>query len=354
MSVVVLSAVAVRVARSLALKRALLDLPNERSSHTQPVPRLGGAAFVPVVLVAVGVGWGGMGLPGVVSLSFFGGCAALFGVSLLDDFRSLPTTIRFSVQFAAAFGILGAIAVCDSSLPGLSVVSRPSSVVSLWPSALLVLCLSGLLASIWIVGLLNIYNFLDGIDGIAGLQAVIGGLAWWIIARELGAPAAAVLGSVLAAGALGFLTLNWPPAKIFMGDAGSTVIGFSFGFLPLLVWVEARGTADFGRFLVAAALVVWPFLADGTFTIFRRLKNRENIFQAHRSHLYQRLVIAGVSHQTVTCVYGVLAMIGGVLAWLVVKSMPFAIPVAGATVALAFLMLWSWVLRMERIAARSA
>lgn len=337
-SVVIITVVAVRLARSIAMKRVLLDVPNERSSHQVPVPRLGGAAFIPVVMVAVGLGWFDTGLPGLVSLAFFAGCAGLFGIGLLDDFLSLPTTVRFAVQFAVAFGVLGAIVASDFELPVSGLVT-----LSLAP-----LLLFAVLLALWIVGLLNIYNFLDGIDGIAGLQAVVGGVAWWTIALELDARSAALLGSVLAAGALGFLTLNWPPAKIFMGDAGSTVIGFSFGILPLLVWVETRGTADFGRLLVAAGLVVWPFLADGTFTIFRRLKNRENIFKAHRSHLYQRLVMCGKAHVLITCAYGLLAVIGGLLAWRVIVSASYAITTAVAVPALCFLLLWYWVVRCER------
>jgi hypothetical protein len=108
-----------------------------------------------------------------------------------------------------------------------------------------------------------------------------------------------------------------------MGDAGSTVLGYIFAVMPLLVIVEAKPARHAERFLMAAVLVVWPFLADGTFTILRRLRKRENIFKAHRSHLYQRLVIAGRSHREVTLVYGALAVVGGGLAWCVVTDVPF-------------------------------
>ena len=199
-----------------------------------------------------------------------------------------------------------------------------------------------------VVGLLNIYNFMDGIDGLAGVQGVVAGLAWWCFGRSLGATASAALGILIAAGASGFLTLNWPPAKIFMGDAGSTVLGFSFAVLPLLVWVEKKPAVGFFVLLSVAMLVVWPFLADGIFTIFRRLRKRENIFKAHRSHLYQRLVIAGKSHLLVTVVYGVLAVIGAGLGWGVVSGLPYAIFVAVGVVAGLFVALWQWTVVTER------
>lgn len=133
-----------------------------------------------------------------------------------------------------------------------------------------------------------------------------------------------------------------------MGDAGSTVLGFSLAVLPLLVWVEKKPAVGFFALLSVALLVVRPFLADGTFTIFRRLRKRENIFKAHRSHLYQRLVIAGKSDLLVTVVYGVLAVIGAGLGWGVVSGLPYAIIVAVGVVAGLFIALWQWTVVTER------
>ena len=165
----------------------------------------------------------------------------------------------------------------------------------------------GLVATICVVGILNIYNFMDGIDGIAGVQAVVAGVAWTCIAYSLSLSATAVLGGAVTAGAAGFLLLNWPPARIFMGDAGSTVLGYMIGILPFFAWVEQKDTLSLGTATFCGALVMWPFLADGASTILRRMRRRENVFTAHRSHLYQRLVIAGRSHQAVTLTYGALA-----------------------------------------------
>jgi UDP-N-acetylmuramyl pentapeptide phosphotransferase/UDP-N-acetylglucosamine-1-phosphate transferase len=229
------------------------------------------------------------------------------------------------------------------------------------------------LLALWFVGLVNVYNFMDGIDGIAGLQAVVAGVAWAIIGTVLSLPLVQLTGAVIASAALGFLTLNWHPAKIFMGDAGSTVLGFLFATLPFLATVEggerlgARGERlELTRSLIIGAILVWPFLADGIFTFLRRLKNRENVLQAHRSHLYQRLVIAGHSHTRVTVTYGCLAFLGAVLALALegqggraaigegrgAAGVP--VPAALGMLGAAFVGLWRWTLASEGQGRREA
>ena len=331
------AAVLVRLLRGIAVRKALLDVPNERSSHKVPVPRLGGAAFVPLLLGALGFWADAARVPEALRWAVVGGAAAMYVVSLVDDVFTLSTGIRFAVQFTAAGAVL---ATAANTWPATNAV-WPWMPVQPPGLGYWVLCL-------WIVGLLNIYNFMDGIDGIAGFQTVVAGLGWWWIGTEHGAAFVAGTGLIAAATAAGFLTQNWPPAKIFMGDAGSTVLGFFFATLPLVAAVETKGTLRLEVLLMAAVLIVWPFLADGTFTILRRLKNRENIFRAHRSHLYQRLVIAGKSHRLVTVVYGVLAVIGAGLGWGVVSGLPYAIIVAVGVVAGLFIALWQWTVVTEQ------
>lgn len=342
--VFLLSAVAVRFFRQVALKKVLLDIPNERSSHKRPVPRLGGAAFMPVVFLAVGLFAPLAGLPEPVLAAFIGGVIALYIISLTDDFITLSTTVRFGVQFGAA----GSIVWAATHFTALGTVDF----IGAWFPALPSLqCFTAYLSHglliLWIIGALNIYNFMDGIDGIAGVQAVVAGLAWAISGTIFGAPFSAWVGAMAAAGALGFLTLNWPPAKIFMGDAGSTVLGYLFAALPLVAKIESKVAIAFDRLLIVAALLLWPFLSDGAFTILRRLRKGENILKAHRSHLYQRLVISGRSHAQVTGVYGGLATVGAFLAWGVVANLPFAVPVAILAVGVLFLALWRWVVWSE-------
>jgi UDP-N-acetylmuramyl pentapeptide phosphotransferase/UDP-N-acetylglucosamine-1-phosphate transferase len=337
------SAVAVRLARALALRKALLDIPNERSSHRQPVPRLGGAAFMPVVLLAIGLlAPREPGLAGVVP-ALLGGAFVLYAVSLADDLLTLPAVLRLAVQAAAALAVLfflrGQWPALSAARTGSLAVLLDASSPGFW------------LLAIWIVGLANIYNFMDGIDGIAGIQAVAAGGFWLALGLHLPAPVLATVGACVVAGALGFLSLNWPPAKIFMGDAGSTVLGYLFAAAPLVAMVEIKVRVRPDALLFAGALAVWPFLLDGVFTILRRLRRGENILEAHRSHLYQRLVIAGWSHRRVTLLYGALAAVGGVLAWGVVLEARFMLVVAPGVTAVGFAAVWWWTSQAERAAA---
>jgi UDP-N-acetylmuramyl pentapeptide phosphotransferase/UDP-N-acetylglucosamine-1-phosphate transferase len=153
---------------------------------------------------------------------------------------------------------------------------------------------------------------MDGIDGIAGGQAVLAGLGWAIIGTLIDLPFVGILGALLGAASLGFLFHNWPPALIFMGDVGSAFLGYSFACLAII------GASKDPPLAIAGVLLVWPFVFDTIFTFFRRLKNRENVFSAHRSHLYQRLVISGYSHRTVTLLYLGLDALGMLLAVLFV------------------------------------
>ena len=319
-----------------ALRGGLLDRPNERSSHRLPVPRLGGAAFVPVLAVGLAVG---AGLAGAVAMPTGGllcGIMGLYAISLADDFLNLPSGVRFAVQGAVAGLLLAAlVARHPAGYDFLAAWLGPDLGWTGWVSV------AGL--ALWLVGTVNLYNFMDGIDGIAGVQAVVAGLAWALWGAWVGSAGVLVLGALVAAAAAGFLTLNWPPARIFMGDAGSTVLGFLLASAPLLAAQEAPGTVSFDRLLIAGALALWPFLLDGTFTLFRRLAKGENILQAHRSHLYQRLVIAGRSHQTVTLVYGALAGVGVGLGSRVVLGVPGAVLWAVAGVGVLFAGLWGWV-----------
>lgn len=335
-AVAVLSAISVRVIRAYAIKKALLDVPNARSSHKVPVPRLGGAAFIPVVLAGLAVAWSSGGPPPWFVAGFFVGATLLFAISLLDDFISLSAKARFAGQILAVVGVVA---------PGLHYAGAVA-----WPYVLLV----GAIYVFFGTGLVNIYNFMDGIDGIAGIQALAAGSFWFALSLSFGAPATGALALLVVAGAIGFLTLNWPPAKIFMGDAGSTVLGYAFAALPLVAVIESRGALALSTACVAGIFAVWPFLADGSFTILRRLRKGENIFQAHRSHLYQRLVIAGRPHAHVTLAYGALAAVGAALGACVVRG-SFAVWAGSVVViGLLFLALWRWTLAEEARPKRSA
>jgi len=285
--------------------RALLDVPNERSSHTRPTPKGGGIAIVVVTVMGAWVGWLAIGQPGssapLLSWTVFG--VLISAVSFVDDLRRLPNRVRFAVHAAGAIGVIIACGYWQSvRLPLLGTVE---------------IGIAGVVVTfVWIAGLTNAWNFMDGIDGIAASQAAVAGLTWFGLAALAGSAQTAALGLVLAAANLGFLTWNWSPARIFMGDVGSAFVGYTLSVMPLL----AMATGDSARgdmavlMPLASALAVWPFVFDASFTFLRRLSRNEDVFAAHRSHLYQRLVIAGLSHGSVSLGYTVLGGFGCLVA----------------------------------------
>jgi UDP-N-acetylmuramyl pentapeptide phosphotransferase/UDP-N-acetylglucosamine-1-phosphate transferase len=321
-------ALLVRGAAWVGRRLSVLDIPNDRSSHKLPVPRLGGAAFVPAMFLSLLYAWPYV-IPSKPFLApFFGGAAILYIIALVDDIVSLRASIRLLAQLLSALIIINGIAPC---LP------FPIS----W--------IGGGLGVLWIVGVVNIYNFMDGIDGIAGLQGFVAGIGWLVLGVGLGAPVTMLLGACAAGASVGFLTLNWPPARIFMGDAGSTVLGYCFAVAPLLATCESGSGLQTSKMIVAAVLMIWPFLGDGIFTLMRRIKNKENIFTAHRSHLYQRLVVAGNSHRSVTLVYGGMAAIGSALAYCVNQRICGNMNLPLGIVSICFMVLWFWTTWSERM-----
>jgi UDP-N-acetylmuramyl pentapeptide phosphotransferase/UDP-N-acetylglucosamine-1-phosphate transferase len=157
----------------------------------------------------------------------------------------------------------------------------------------------------WIVWLTNAFNFMDGIDGLAGMQAVAAGIGWLVVGKISGFESVSVLGGILAFSSLGFLLQNWHPAKVFMGDVGSAFLGFSFAVLPLIAEREAANDNSTLSFLpLISVSVVWLFLFDTISTFSRRLLKGEKVWQAHREHIYQKLVISGYTHRFVSVLYG--------------------------------------------------
>ena len=149
----------------------------------------------------------------------------------------------------------------------------------------------------WIIGMINAYNFMDGIDGMAGGVAVVAGLGWMILSANVHNPFVFWVALAIAATSLGFLGHNWPPAKIFMGDVASTFLGYSFAVLPLL---SADQTGDA---LTVGTLLMWIVIMDTFVTFLRRLVKGENVFSGHRSHLFQQLVVGGYKHGTISALY---------------------------------------------------
>jgi UDP-N-acetylmuramyl pentapeptide phosphotransferase/UDP-N-acetylglucosamine-1-phosphate transferase len=269
-----LSCAGSRALVTLLRRGAVLDRPNQRSSHSAPTPRGGGIA----VIGAIAVAWVGLCAAGVLpveTLAIVLGAIGLGAIGWLDDLRGLPPALRLLVQFAVVAAGIWALprgAVFQGWLP--PALDGPAAA----------------LAWVWFV---NLFNFMDGIDGLDAGEAAAIALGLMLLAAmgvggdlDVAGPATAI-----AAASLGFLVWNWAPARIFLGDAGSVPLGYVLGFLLLEQAVRGRWKA--------ALILPLYFLADATLTLLRRLLRGERVWQAHREHFYQRAVQRGLGHAAV-------------------------------------------------------
>lgn len=270
-----LSAAALTIYIPLAGRLGQLDAPNTRSAHVNPTLSSGGVALIAALLLTLLLcqllGWIYLAPREWIAMS------AVVGVCLLgalDDRRPLSVRLRL-LGFFALSGLLVAL----YPLPG-----TETAIGTVFSLLLLV-------GFVW---LLNLYNFMDGIDGIAALQCVLSCLSLSMCGLVLGAADAFLLLCVaVAAVYTAFLAFNWPPARLFMGDAGSLSAGF------LLGWLGLWGVAEQGMNPVAWLIPMSPFLLDTAFTLLRRIRGRERITEAHSGHIYQRLARHWQSHRRV-------------------------------------------------------
>ena len=276
----VIACLGTRALIPLLTRAAVLDRPNERSSHTAPTPRGGGIAVVAAILLA----WVALVLvlTGRVSVSFglvLCGALLLALVSWVDDRRSLSPAVRLSAQFVAVALPLGALML-------MGVAALPQIWLPHW--------LGAIAAAVLWLWFTNLFNFMDGIDGLAASEAAAIGTGLTVFAcLGSGDPEFAALPVAIAGAASGFLVWNWAPARIFLGDVGSVPLGYLLGFLLL-------GFAGEGHWKIAVILPLY-FVADATITLLRRFARGEQVWQAHREHFYQRAVQRGLSHAAVVC-----------------------------------------------------
>ncbi len=286
-----------------AIGRNLLDVPNARSSHEIPTPRLGGLAVIAGAWAAAPLVNGG--LP-------FLAAATLAGlVGFLDDLTDLRFWMKAAGQAVAAFVLL------FLAPPPILEAAGP-----LWFAALL-------FGVVWVVAVVNAYNFMDGIDGIAGGTAILNAL---FLAALIGASGLEVGLAALAAAVAGFMVWNISPARIFLGDSGSHFVGFFLGAVAL--YTEPVGEPGYGPYLafVVAAAVFTPFLFDTAFTLVRRAAARKNVFAAHREHIYQRIAPDPAKHRQVSIVYFALCALSGLAALLASGGTPSRLLGGGALI----------------------
>lgn len=276
----VIAIVVIAALRGSRVGRRLADQPNERSLHTAPTARLGGIG------IALGVAPFAAAWAHGPLAAAFAAAAALALVSLADDARSLPVEVRLPAHAVAAIVFVLAVA-------------QPPAID--WPLG----WLGAALAALGLVWAANLFNFMDGADGLAGGMAAIGFGVLAAGAAQGGFAALAVMCAALASAAAGFLAWNFPPARVFMGDAGSIPLGFLAGALGTYGALAGAWPAWF------PLLAFSPFVVDATLTLARRVAKRERFWVAHRSHAYQRLVLSGWSHRRLAlAAYALMAAAG--------------------------------------------
>ncbi|MBK9063685.1 MAG: glycosyl transferase [Acidobacteria bacterium] len=307
------------------------DTPNARSLHTRATPRSGGLAVL-IGLAAAAASWGELPRG---SAAWAAAATALVAItSFADDRKELPPAIRLALHSAAAAAVVwgAGLSVPEVWLPGFGATGTGRA--------------AGVLSFLGLLWMTNLYNFMDGMDGFAGSMTAIGGSFLGLALLEHDAPGPARLSFALAGAAAGFLTQNWPPARLFLGDVGAVTIGFVVGILTL-------AGASRGRLDPAVPLLVFaPFVLDATLTLAGRVARGARVWEAHRMHGYQRLVLAGWGHRRTLLLEIVLMLLSGsaALAWADATADGRAVILAA--VAASAVVLHAGVRRAERAAAR--
>ena len=272
--------------RRYALAASLIDIPNARSSHQLPTPRGGGLSIVIVFLLGLLWLFGLELLSSATLWSLLGAGAIVAITGFLDDHGHIAARWRLLVHFsAAAWGLycLGGLPPIILPVPGFDVVALDLG----W--------LGQILAVLYLVWLLNLYNFMDGIDGLASIEAItvsLGAALLYVLQTEVSALWIAPV--LLAVTVCGFLVWNFPPAKIFMGDAGSGFLGIVLGLLSIqAAWLDSS-------FLWSWLILLAVFITDATWTLFRRLLRGDKVYEAHCSHGYQYAARYYQSHKKVS------------------------------------------------------
>ena len=315
--------------RAYALAHQVLDIPNARSSHLVPTPRGGGLAIVISFVVAILVLFGFRYISVHVTLALVGASGIVALIGFIDDHAHIAARWRFLAHFSAAAWVLYWI--------GTPLLDLPGGPINLG-------CIGVVLCTLYLVWMLNLYNFMDGIDGIAGIEAItvtLSGTALsmcFVIPLSSSGSAVVVLALLAAAATLGFLVWNFPPAKIFMGDAGSGFLGILMGTLSLMAGLEEP------VLFWSWVILLGVFVVDATVTLFRRLAKRQRLYEAHRSHAYQFAARRLGAHRPVSIAVGLINLCWLLpLAWIVAAG--WISGVLGVLIAYAPLVGLAWYLK---------
>lgn len=286
----------------------VMDIPNERSSHTRPLPRSGGVAIATAFTAGCLVIYFVAGVARIEDRHFWGFllCAVLIAVvSFVDDVTQRSFVVKFFTQMLCTVVVLGADVVIGTlAVPVLGELPLGAA--------------GYVLTFLWIVGLTNAYNFMDGLDGLVGGVGLIAGVFLCGIAFSQESYFVYMTSYALIASVAGFLIFNFPPAKIFMGDVGSTFLGFTFAMLAVIGANQDRSHLSF----YVVPILLFQFIFDAAFTFFRRLAAGEKVLLPHRTHLYQLLNRTGFSHRAVSIFHYAIAVVQGLGAFLVVYLEP--------------------------------
>jgi Fuc2NAc and GlcNAc transferase len=277
----VVSVIGTGLMRRYALRHSVLDVPNQRSSHRAPTPRGGGVAIVAAFMIGTATLWTFGRVHPALATALLGAGTLVAVVGFVDDHSPIAARWRLLAHICAAVWAL-------AWLGGLPPISIGGTVQDLG-------VFGDLLAAVALVWLLNLYNFMDGIDGLAGIEAVtacVGAIVIFVAAPD--STDAWYAAALLAAAVLGFLVWNFPPAKIFMGDAGSGFLGITLGILAL----DAASRRP--QWLWSWIILLGVFTVDATITLLFRLSRGEKLYEAHRSHAYQHAAQRYGSHRRVT------------------------------------------------------
>ncbi len=301
---VVLCGVSICLTRWMLYRAGIVDVPNSRSAHVTPTPKSGGVAIVATFGIGVVIIFCFAQTIYIRQTFFYGfvfSALLISAISLYDDINNRPFAFKLAIQVVAAMVVmLSGLVIEQIALPFVGLVSLG------W--------LTYPISFLWILGLTNAYNFMDGLDGLAAGVAIIVSAFFCFITFSQGSTFVYITSYTVMSGAIGFLIYNWSPARVFMGDVGSAFLGFVFSVLAI---IATGHDASHTSFLVMP-LLLFNFIYDTFFTFMRRLMRGERVFDAHRLHLYQLCNRLGYSHRAVSFFhYGLCVAQGFGAIWMV-------------------------------------